>query len=353
MSDKVKIEYKGKIYYRLADLAHDYGISAKLVSDRWHKGHRNPKDLLEKGKLFTISPYAHQITYQGTTYNSARDFARKHDLIYGKVLSLIKKDITDPQKLIDKGKRSEYTQVEMLTKARKLDEEQRDKFLSARNLLSVQQVSKMTKVPTHPINVLANSLIKGTKKKGYLGLKKSDLVKLDFEDDEDKKKIKDGAFIGEYGFKKSAVDHILKRINIIKDREMKQLPEPFSNYYYDIEHKEVWKYYPLGYGTIRLNIFGGGKYFKFAIGKKQFQFTPDALDDIVKNPEITYQDLLTKQDIIKNSDLTASRWHNRKISKYLPPLHVRYDKTGNRVSGWTKEEILYPEKLRLLNMNKV
>lgn len=354
MSDKVEITYRGKTYYRLADLAHDYNIDPSLVSSRWHSGHRNPEDLLKRGKLYTIYPYAHQITYKGTTYKSAHAFALKYGLGYGKVLKLMKEGIRDPQELIDKGKKNKKPSIEILTEERKVAVSNRNKLLHDKGLLSVQQVSKLTNIPTHPINVLANSLIRGNKKKGYLGLQKSDLVKLKFKNQEDKKAVKNSYFIGEYGFKQSAVNHILERVNIIKNREMKQLPDPFSDYYYDFKNQTVWKYYSSGYGTVCLNLLGGGKYFKLLIGERQFKITPEVIEDILKNSEITYKDLLNKQYIIANSDLTDSRWRNRNLYKLLPPMHIRYDKTGTRFVGWTRQEYkkayeLNPQKLSPLN----
>lgn len=350
MSDKVRIKYKGKTYYRLADLAHDYNIDSSLVSSRWHNGHRKPEELVKKGKLNTIQPYAHQITYEGTTYKSAREFSRKYNLIYGKVLRLMKKGVVEPEKLIDNGKSNQRDSIDVLTAERKADEAQKTRLIHVQGLLTVQEVSQMTQVPVHPISVLANGLITGRKKAGHLGLKKSDIVRLNFKNEEDRKKIKNEFFIGKYGFKKIAVNHILERINIIKDRDMEQLPDPFSKYYYDLENKEVWKYSSLGYGTVRLRAFTKSKSFVLMVDKKRFKFSPDTIEDIVKHPEITYQDLITKQDIIAHTDLTTSRWNNLKISKYLPLQHTRYDKIGSKVSGWTKEEYdkackTYPEKL--------
>lgn len=65
------------------------------------------------------------------------------------------------------------------------------------------------------------------------------------------------------------------------------------------------------------------------------------MKDLITNPTVKADDLITKDDIIKHCGVSKSIWDNRKLSRLLPysTRHNRYDKTGKKVSGWDRKYV--------------
>ncbi|TSO25427.1 hypothetical protein [Lactobacillus sp. LL6] len=71
--------------------------------------------------------------------------------------------------------------------------------------------------------------------------------------------------------------------------------------------------------------------------------TLDTIKDLIKNPNITADDLLTKTMIMNHFKLSPSNWDNRKISSILSVKnsHTRYNFKRKAIRGWTKEQVKF------------
>ncbi|QNQ83772.1 hypothetical protein FP435_04605 [Lactobacillus sp. PV037] len=355
MSDKVELEYQGKKYFRLVDLAHDYDIPARLVSYRWHSGHRNPADLVQKGRLNTRSAN-HTIFYKGETFLSAKEFSRKYKLLYQKVLILIKKGITDPEELIKQGSIAKDALKEMLKDGKK-DEKEKTKLFNQKSILTLNQVSELTGVPEEELNQQVQHLIKGKAKDNGLGIQEDDIIKVELPELKEKKEVKNYTYVANYAFKEDVVKHILKRINIIKDKGMVQLPKPFESYFFDSDDDTIWKY-GMKDGlkkdrkqTYQLKLHKTTQVFELTPSNlkgtsKVIKWKLEEIKDLLAYPEITADDLMSRSDISKAYKFPYSR----NLRTVLPAQHKRYSvRKDLKLSGWSKFEVesaaeKYPKK---------
>ena len=74
---------------------------------------------------------------------------------------------------------------------------------------------------------------------------------------------------------------------------------------------------------------------------QRYSFIVTDIKDLIANPTVKADDLITKDDIIKRCSLSKSIWDNRKLSRLLPysTRHNRYDGAGKKASGWDQEYV--------------
>ncbi|MBD5430892.1 MAG: hypothetical protein HDR41_00230 [Lactobacillus sp.] len=351
MSDKIDLEYKGKHYYRIADLAKDYGISTSLVSSRWHSGHRSPADLVKKGALNTISP-PHTIVYQNQMFDSAKDFCKQHKLPYQKVLRLMKKGIKDPAILIEQGSILKNPIQEMQKDAKK-DEDAKTELINSENLFTIAQTSKITGIPAEQIRRQINHLRHGRAKDNSLNLHVDDIQEVKIPTLQERKSVKNYTYVAEFALKKQAIEHIQQRIKIISNLHLQRLPSPFDSFYFDRTDNSMWFYqfdkYLKCY-KINLQNKKSGLVYELIVKSKgkerHVKFTLDEVKDMLKYPDITAKDILTRELISKKYNFPYSR----NINSVLPTPHKRYSQESNsKVRGWSTQEVnlsakKHPEK---------
>lgn len=86
---RIHINYHGKTYTRLSELAKAANISTKTIQNRWSSGIRNLNDLLSRKALPTSNAGPIPISYKKHNYPSLKDFARAYyKLSYSRVLAL-------------------------------------------------------------------------------------------------------------------------------------------------------------------------------------------------------------------------------------------------------------------------
>lgn len=330
ISPKINLTFNGKKYYRLGDLAKDYNISARLVNQRWVDGHRDPKILTSPN----INTYQgiHSIIYRGVYYKSALQFSNAYKLNYKKVIALIKQGVTNPKQLIEEGKTGNYG-VEVLNNYVKNEIKKKELLVNSKKLFTAVQVSEITNIsPAFIYDALKAIVVEG-QNKSSIGLLDTDIVKIHFNKSEDKKLVGDSRLVSKFGFKASAITHILAKQKHLQQLDLKLVPINISSFDYLYSPKTHELFRSKGQKIIKIKRKNKDEF--WIVGNKKTIILKIAdIQDMLDNPSIKYDDLLTKSELIKTGKVESNI-----ASSKLPKPHVRINNNGQKKKGWTKQEI--------------
>lgn len=336
MNDKVLIEYKGKEYTHLEDFAKDYGVKTSIVKDRYERGHRNPEELLYAGRIPFKFTGSHKIVYKGVEYPSLKQFCKAFKLNYRKALTLWKRNIRDPQKIMDNARFSNNKQV--LNDVRTNDILSIERVVNHHGYLTANQVADKTKVDPTKIREQVTRMLDG--QNNNMGVEANDIVKINYSKQEIATASTNKSVLPSYAFKPAIIDHINNHLNKINNPNIKRIPFRNTNYYFDTKTNKVFSKQKSSstFKELKLSV---DHYVLRGDDGHRFSFTVDTIKDLLEYPEVTAADLLTKQDVIEKYKMPRTAWNNRRVYTVLPLKigHTRYDKNGKLVRGWTKETV--------------
>lgn len=329
---RIKIEYNGKIYTRLSDLAKAASIPASKLNERWQLGIRSLHDLLYDGDLSTINQGKIPIDYHDHHYESLREFARAYKLSYDRLREFIRLGVSDTDALIELSKTQ--NNVKIIKDISDNDYKAIERFLNARNLLTTEQVSLATGLSKQALYELTNRITIGQSNNS--GVQEDDVVEVT---EPPLPELVNPLVMPKRAFKPAVIDHIKAQ----QDNKSAMVLIPFenNNYYYEPKSKTVWGYRKASHALKRLTPYPKDTYtFRDNLGKRKI-FSLRDIEDIIANPDITADQLITKQALMQKYGLTKYMYNNRKIWHYLllSAGHSRYNKDGKKVSGWLKSEI--------------
>ena len=191
-----------------------------------------------------------------------------------------------------------------------------------------------------------------------MGVLKNDIKKMSYSDKDRAMIAKNAEVLPNYVFKPQVVDHIKQHLSKIDKETVKLIPFFNNNYYFDEDKKVILS---KGRGsTVLKELTPSGHTYTFRDDKgKRYGFTVETIKDLIANPKIKAENLITKAEIIKKYGLTPAIWNNRAIYSILPLKigHTRYSKDGKLVKGWTKEIVdqvvsNYPDKFKSKSSKK-
>lgn len=349
MQDEIRIEYKGKIYTRLEDFAKQNGGVTRTIKNRWYRGgYRDPKELLQEGKLPRKFHGVHTLVYQGIEYPSLKEFCRFFDLNYRKALTLWKRKVRNPQIIRDQA--SFQDNQEVLEDVRTNDLSNVEKLVNSYGYLTSWQVAEKTGISGKKIREQVARLL--ANQNNNMGVQKDDIHKMEYSVQERAKLTKNGEVLSKYAFKPQVVEHIKQHLNQVNKDTVKLIPFFNDKYYFDEETEKVLSKRKSNNVLKEISLHDNVYTLRDDSGKR-FGFTIETIKDLIANPNIKAEDLMTKSEIIKKYGLTPAIWNNRKIFSILPVKigHTRYSKTGKSVRGWTKDTVdqavkAYPEKFK-------
>lgn len=334
----IDVDYHGKHYTHITSLAKAAGISAQKINQRWSDGIRDVNKLVYRGELPIEFHGSIEITYNGKYFESLKEFARANGLVYNRLRSLYRRGIHDPEILIEKAQRKEVPEI--LKRVVKDDYQSNEKDLKSNGLLSLRQVSEITGVSKDALTELTARIERGQHNNS--GLQKDDIVHVDRENAHDKQV--NTFTMQKRAFRPSAVTHLL-----VKQKDKQALePIPFynSNYFYDDKEKTVYGYRKKSNALKLLKEHPKDIYTLRDNNGKRYTFTIADIEDMIANPDILADDLITKAEIINELGGTKSMWDNRGIVKCLNRnnSHSRYNSQSKKVTGWLPKTVEIAKK---------
>lgn len=330
-----KVQYKNTIYTRPSDLAKVVGQPTALIKGRWHDGVRDINKLIAPSGLSTVTEntgHPIKIIYKGLEYESLKAFAKDNKLSYHKVLNLTHQGIWQAERLIELAK-PQKNLVKNITLSSKKSQKIVTDYIHNQNLLTVQDISNLLKIKPSVLFDRIHRIAKG--ENNYLGIEQSDVILLSNREEVQKNTtLINERLLPKYAFSQNVIAHIEKYKN--KKNKLVQIPFKNNNYFYDLNTKSVWstnkgqnslKRISSSHNMFRLHYEGGFE-----------EYSSKAIEDIIKYPEITGNDLMTKSEIMKQYKITKSFWNNHKINQLLGIKHTRYNKS-KKITGWTKKTV--------------
>lgn len=327
---QLNINFQGKTYHTYNSLARACGISPSTLRDRYNHGLRGaallvkPKPREERKPRQKVS-----ITYQGEKYNSFSSLAKTTGISKNTIRDRWNRGIRDPEFLVKPGQDNKL----MLNKLRKQDANNIDDFLHKRQLISTHELSEKTgfRIQTlwHYI-AYSNSM-------QNIGLKSTDLVKVRYTSDEISI-IHNKTVLPKYAFRPSAIKHINDRSQELGAKNLVIIPQTGFKYFWDASKKEMF--------TCRnakdKNIFFQVKkkensFFYLEIHQKRCLFAASDIEDLIKNPQIGWKQLISKRQI--SNSLKDINNYDVIIKNAEKIQHTRYDRDGHKYVGITKKEL--------------
>lgn len=347
---RLNLTFKGKTYHRIEDLAKAVGLPVSKVNHRWQNGIRSIDRLTFKGDLSTSNSGYITIEYNGIVYPSLAEFARKYKLNYEKLGRFYRTGITNPKDLIELSHTNDL--ISTISRISKDDFELVENYLNSIGLLSNDQVFKLTGVDQKSLAELIKRITRGQSNNS--GLLKSDIKAVTFPK-EIVDKINNLHTLPLYAFKPSAVEHMVK---VEKEKSsMIKIPFDGRSYFFQPEDSSVWGYRDKSKALKKLIPYPKDTYTFRDKESKRRTFSIKDIKDIIENPEIKGDDLITKKELCEMMKITISAFDNRYLARVLPPRHNRYASSGRKVSGWLPSEIeeakkLYPNKFKPLRSQR-
>lgn len=330
------------------------GGVTRRVKNRWYRGYRDPEKLLQNEKLPRKFYGVHTLVYEGVEYPSLKEFCRFFDLNYRKALTLWKKNVRDPE--IIKEKADFQDNREILKTVSEDDHSNIEKVVNNYGYLTSWQVAERTGMSGIKIRDQVNRML--ANQGNNMGVLKNDIKKMSYSDKDRAMIAKNAEVLPNYVFKPQVVDHIKQHLSKIDKETVKLIPFFNNNYYFDEDKKVILS---KGRGsTVLKELTPSGHTYTFRDDKgKRYGFTVETIKDLIANPKIKAENLITKAEIIKKYGLTPAIWNNRAIYSILPLKigHTRYSKDGKLVKGWTKEIVdqvvsNYPDKFKSKSSKK-
>lgn len=321
-----EIVVRGEKYTSIASLARKYDLKPAVISKRLRDG-KTGEDLIKPARVFRKTS---SIDYKGKHYQNLAEFARDNNLEYSIVYSRWKYGVHNAELLVRPVKNNKL----ILNNISKKDAEKVVRFLHERNLISTKELAEKV---NFRVESLRNYSSRGSEAIKNIGLTPQDLVRVRFTPEEIRS-LHNKAILPRYAFKPSAVKHINARSQELASKNLVIIPQTDFKYFWDADKKEVYSCR----NAKDKNIFYQVKkkengIFNLRIRLKHCLFTKSDIEDLIKNPQIEWNLLISKKQI--TNSLKGMKEFELIIKKALEIQHTRYDLDGHKHVGITEKEL--------------
>ena len=321
-----EIVVRGEKYISIASLARKYDLKPAVISKRIRDG-KTGEDLIKPVRTFRKTS---SIDYKGKHYQNLAEFARDNNLEYSIVYSRWKYGVHDAELLARPVKNNKL----ILNNISKKDAEKVARFLHERNLISTKELAEKVNFRVESLRNYSSRRSEAIKS---IGLTPQDLVRVRFTPEEIRS-LHNKAILPKYAFKPSAIKHINARSQKLASKNLVIIPQTDFKYFWDADKKEVYSCR----NAKDKNIFYQVKkkengIFHLRIRLKDCLFTKSDIEDLIKNPQIEWNHLISKKQI--TNSLKGMKEFELIIKKALEIQHTRYDFDGHKHLGITEKEL--------------
>ena len=321
-----EIVVRGEKYTSIASLARKYDLKPAVISKRIRDG-KTGEDLIKPVRTFRKTS---SIDYKGKHYQNLAEFARDNNLEYSIVYGRWKYGVHDAELLARPVKNNKL----ILNNISKKDAEKVVRFLHERNLISTKELAEKVNFRVESLKNYSSRRSEAIKS---IGLTPQDLVRVRFTSEEIRS-LHNKAILPRYAFKPSAVKHINARSQELASKNLVIIPQTDFKYFWDADKKEVYSCR----NAKDKNIFYQVKekengIFNLRIRLKHCLFTKSDIADLIKNPQIEWNLLISKKQI--TNSLKAMKEFELILKKALEIQHTRYDLDGHKHVGITEKEL--------------
>lgn len=322
----VYVVVRGEKYTSIASLARKYDLKPAVISKRIRDG-KTGEDLIKPVRTFRKTS---SIDYKGKHYQNLAEFARDNNLEYSIVYSRWKYGVHDAELLARPVKNNKL----ILNNISKKDAEKVVRFLHERNLISTKELAEKVNFRVESLRNYSSRRSEAIKS---IGLTPQDLVRVRFTPEEIRS-LHNKAILPRYAFKPSAIKHINARSQKLASKNLVIIPQTDFKYFWDADKKEVYSCR----NAKDKNIFYQVKkkengIFNLRIRLKYCLFTKSDIEDLIKNPQIEWNHLISKKQI--TNSLKGMKELQLIIKKALEIQHTRYDFDGHKHLGITEKEL--------------
>lgn len=321
-----EIVVRGEKYTSIASLARKYDLKPAVISKRIRDG-KTGEDLIKPVRTFRKTS---SIDYKGKHYQNLAEFARDNNLEYSIVYGRWKYGVHDAELLARPVKNNKL----ILNNISKKDAEKVVRFLHERNLISTKELAEKVNFRVESLKNYSSRRSEAIKS---IGLTPQDLVRVRFTPEEIRS-LHNKAILPRYAFKPSAIKHINARSQKLASKNLVIIPQTDFKYFWDADKKEVYSCR----NAKDKNIFYQVKMkengiFNLRIRLKHCLFTKSDIEDLIKNPQIEWNHLISKKQI--TNSLKDMKEVELIIKKALEIQHTRYDFDGHKHLGITEKEL--------------
>lgn len=321
-----EIVVRGEKYTSIASLARKYDLKPAVISKRLRDG-KTGEDLIKPVRTFRKTS---SIDYKGKHYQNLAEFARDNNLEYSIVYGRWKYGVHDAELLARPVKNNKL----ILNNISKKDAEKVVRFLHERNLISTKELAEKVNFRVESLKNYSSRRSEAIKS---IGLTPQDLVRVRFTSEEIRS-LHNKAILPRYAFKPSAVKHINARSQELASKNLVIIPQTDFKYFWDADKKEVYSCR----NAKDKNIFYQVKekengIFNLRIRLKHCLFTKSDIADLIKNPQIEWNLLISKKQI--TNSLKGMKEFELILKKALEIQHTRYDLDGHKHVGITEKEL--------------
>lgn len=321
-----EIVVRGEKYASIASLARKYDLKPAVISKRIRDG-KTGEDLIKPVRTFRKTS---SIDYKGKHYQNLAEFARDNNLEYSIVYSRWKYGVHDAELLARPVKNNKL----ILNNISKKDAEKVARFLHERNLISTKELAEKVNFRVESLRNYSSRRSEAIKS---IGLTPQDLVRVRFTPEEIRS-LHNKAILPKYAFKPSAIKHINARSQKLASKNLVIIPQTDFKYFWDADKKEVYSCR----NAKDKNIFYQVKkkengIFHLRIRLKDCLFTKSDIEDLIKNPQIEWNHLISQKQI--TNSLKGMKEFELIIKKALEIQHTRYDFDGHKHLGITEKEL--------------
>lgn len=321
-----EIVVRGEKYTSIASLARKYDLKPAVISKRLRDG-KTGEDLIKPVRTFRKTS---SIDYKGKHYQNLAEFARDNNLEYSIVYGRWKYGVHDAELLARPVKNNKL----ILNNISKKDAEKVVRFLHERNLISTKELAEKVNFRVESLKNYSSRRSEAIKS---IGLTPQDLVRVRFTSEEIRS-LHNKAILPRYAFKPSAVKHINARSQELASKNLVIIPQTDFKYFWDADKKEVYSCR----NAKDKNIFYQVKekengIFNLRIRLKHCLFTKSDIEDLIKNPQIEWNLLISKKQI--TNSLKGMKEFELILKKALEIQHTRYDLDGHKHVGITEKEL--------------
>lgn len=316
---------KGIKYSSLTAYCHKVNVSIKYAKQRFGKyGYNHP--ILDYG--------SHAIKLNGKYYNSIKDAAIKHHIVCGTLYNRINQwGLNDPRLFQNK-------QAGLARSQNNLTKHQNDALMQIhqQGLLSQTEVANKAYLSKSFLERAINYVITHPKN-NYAGIQISDIVKI-----KSKLAIKHKTI---YCFKKSVLAHIWAYRDNLSNLQV--IPQCGAYYYWDNKNQKLYANQGSTNGHLKaLSVHRhhkSGDTWRIKPNGKAWELNKHDIDDLFKYPNLTIDNLVTKQQIQATFNLSENQFYRKGINHILK-LHKRFNiSTGQMVIGYNKTDLNKIKKL--------
>ena len=307
-------------------MARKYDLKPAVISKRIRDG-KTGEDLIKPVRTFRKTS---SIDYKGKHYQNLAEFARDNNLEYSIVYSRWKYGVHDAELLARPVKNNKL----ILNNISKKDAEKVARFLHERNLISTKELAEKVNFRVESLRNYSSRRSEAIKS---IGLTPQDLVRVRFTPEEIRS-LHNKAILPKYAFKPSAIKHINARSQKLASKNLVIIPQTDFKYFWDADKKEVYSCR----NAKDKNIFYQVKkkengIFHLRIRLKDCLFTKSDIEDLIKNPQIEWNHLISQKQI--TNSLKGMKEFELIIKKALEIQHTRYDFDGHKHLGITEKEL--------------